>query len=114
MRVIIAGSRGIENNQHIWDAVKASGFVITTVLSGHAPQGADVHGEVWAVSNNIPLELHPARWSAHRRAAGMIRNRKMAENADALIAVWDGKSPGTKDMIGVAQKHGLKIYIHKV
>lgn len=42
----------------------------------------------------IPM---PADWDRYGNAAGPIRNRKMAEVADALVAVWDGRSPGTKD-----------------
>lgn len=40
-----------------------------------------------------------------------MRNREMAANADALIAFWDGKSRGTKNMIEEAQKRGLKVSI---
>jgi hypothetical protein len=35
----------------------------------------------------------------------------MAKYADALIAVWDGKSRGTKNMIDEAKKLGLKVYV---
>lgn len=35
----------------------------------------------------------------HGRAAGPIRNQQMAERADALVAVWDGASRGTGDML---------------
>ena len=38
----------------------------------------------------------------------------MAAYAEALIAVWDGVSGGTKDMIERAKAHGLKVYIHNV
>ena len=41
-----------------------------------------------------------------------MRNRQMAENADALIAYWDGESRGTKNMIEEAKKRGLKIPIY--
>ena len=33
------------------------------------------------------------------------------QNADALVAVWDGKSPGTKHMIDVAKARGLRIFV---
>jgi hypothetical protein len=35
----------------------------------------------------------------------------MAQNADALIAVWDGQSPGTKHMIDVAKARGLRVFV---
>lgn len=38
----------------------------------------------------------------------------MAENADALIAIWDGSSRGTKHMIDIGVKNGLKMYIKTV
>jgi hypothetical protein len=37
----------------------------------------------------------------------------MASMADALIAVWDGKSRGTKNMIETAEKMGLRVYVHR-
>lgn len=44
---------------------------------------------------------------------GHIRNAEMADNADALIAYWDGESRGTKNMIETAKTKGLKVYVHK-
>lgn len=35
----------------------------------------------------------------------------MAEYADALIAFWDGKSKGTKNMIEEAEKRNLKVIV---
>jgi hypothetical protein len=35
----------------------------------------------------------------------------MAQYADALIAFWDGKSKGTKNMIDEAKKQGLIIKV---
>ena len=34
-----------------------------------------------------------------------------ASGADALIAFWDGKSRGTKNMIDTATKRGLKVAV---
>ncbi len=36
------------------------------------------------------------------------------EYADALVAVYDGKSRGTKNMIEEATKRGLKVYVKTV
>jgi predicted Rossmann fold nucleotide-binding protein DprA/Smf involved in DNA uptake len=54
----------------------------------------------------------PADWNKHGRGAGMIRNRLMAHNADALIAVWDGVSSGTDNMISLAKVRGLKVFVY--
>ena len=34
-----------------------------------------------------------------------------ASGADALIAFWDGKSRGTKNMIDTAKKHNLQVAV---
>ena len=113
MRVIIAGGREIHNYQLLLDAVQEANLDITTVVSGGA-KGADALGERYAEEMNLALNVYPANWTKYRRAAGPIRNRKMAENADALIALWDGKSHGTKNMIETATKLGLVVYVKKV
>jgi hypothetical protein len=63
----------------------------------------DTLAELWAVENGIPNTRYPADWKRYGRKAGPIRNRLMAENAEALIAIWDGKSRGAMDMIKQAR-----------
>jgi hypothetical protein len=38
----------------------------------------------------------------------------MAQDAGALIAIWDGVSRGTADMLTRATRHGLRVYIHRI
>ncbi len=90
-----------------------SNFVITEIVSG-AAKGVDTIGEVIGNEFNIPVVKFPAEWDKYGRSAGFIRNEQMAKYADALIAVWDGRSNGTKHMINTAKKLGLKIYIGNV
>jgi len=115
MKCIIAGSRKIIDPSIVARAVKASEFQITEVVSGQAP-GVDTLGEDWAKENKIPIEPFPAKWKTDEgyfdRSAGFKRNKKMAEYADALIAIWDGESKGTKNMIAWANRLGLKVFIY--
>jgi hypothetical protein len=110
MKTIIAGGRDINDYQLVLDAVKESQFAISTVVSGGA-KGVDTLGERYATEMNLQLNVFVPDWDTHGRAAGPIRNRKMAENAEALIAIWDGKSRGTKNMIETARKLGLYVYV---
>jgi hypothetical protein len=71
-------------------------------------------GERWAKENNLPIERYPADWDNHGKSAGYRRNAEMAENAEALLALWDFKSRGTKHMIDLALKAGLVIYVRRV
>jgi len=111
MKVIIAGSRNIllSENQ-IGMVVDASGFEISEVVSGRAI-GIDQAGERYAKKNDIPIKYFSAKWFEYGRAAGYRRNAEMVEYADALIAIWDGESRGTRHTIDLAEKEGLEKHV---
>ena len=111
MKTIIAGSRDIDDFQIVNHAIITSGFVITEVVSGTA-KGVDLEGEGWASLNEVPIKRFPANWAEFGRGAGHKRNAAMAEYAEACIVIWNGKSPGSRNMINEAAKHGLKLYVY--
>ena len=112
MRVIIAGSRQITDPNLLKASIENSGFDITEVVSGGA-RGVDRLGEKYARQEGISITRFPAQWDTHGRKAGPIRNGEMAEYADALIAIWDGESPGTRNMLRQAHTADLKMYLLK-
>jgi hypothetical protein len=105
MKIVIAGSRHIIDPSIVEKAIKESGFLgaISEIVSGGA-RGVDSLAEEYARDTGIPFKLFPADWDKYGKAAGPIRNQQMAEYADALIAVWDGKSKGTLNMINNMKK----------
>ena len=116
MKVIIAGTRTLSRYSYVLDAVKASGFCSKNdmeVVSGMA-FGIDTLAVDFAERNNLKVHEFPANWKKYKMGAGYIRNREMAEFSDALIAIWDGKSKGTKHMIEEANKLHLKVYVHVI
>lgn len=80
------------------------------IISGTA-KGADTLGERYAEEKSYEVWRYPADWNTYGKKAGYIRNEKMAQVADALVAFWDGKSRGTKHMIDLAYKYGLEVRI---
>lgn len=110
MRVIIAGSRTIFNYDLVKEAIKESGFKIKVILCGCA-NGVDKLGEQYATDHGIMIEYYEADWKKYGKLAGFVRNDIMADNADALIAIWDNKSRGTMHMIQSARINNLKVYI---
>lgn len=112
MLLVIAGSRTAKES-HVRQALMRCPWTkdITRVISGTA-HGADKFGEKFAKENNIEVIQFPADWDKYGMSAGPRRNREMAENADALLAVWDGISKGTHSMLNYAKKYGLKIMIY--
>jgi hypothetical protein len=100
MKLIIAGSRSLVlNDMIIYQQLKFFNIYekLTEVISGNAI-GIDKSGERFATIYEIDLKRFPADWNTHGTAAGPIRNKQMAEYADALLLIWDGESRGSKNM----------------
>ncbi|VVB53318.1 Uncharacterised protein [uncultured archaeon] len=113
MRTIIAGSRDGFTYEEVCEGIKASGFNITTVISGTA-RGVDNYGERWARENGIPVERYPADWVTHGKSAGYKRNELMALKAGIggqCLAFWYKKTPGTGHMIDIARRFKLRVYV---
>lgn len=111
MKTIIAGSRHCTDPKILEVAIESCPFDVTSVVSGQAP-GADTLGEDYAKSHGLLLYCYPANWKKYGKSAGPLRNAEMANNAEALIALWDGKSKGTLNMIKHATKQKLKVFVY--
>jgi glycerophosphoryl diester phosphodiesterase len=110
-RVIIAGSRTAESMTILRKALRECGWKPKVILSGRAP-GADRLGERYANAEGLELEEYPADWNRLKKRAGMVRNAEMVKHADGLIALWDGKSPGTRHVIACAHARGIPTYVY--
>lgn len=111
MKVIIAGGRDFNDYDLLkrnCDAALKNNQIIE-VVSGTC-RGADLLGERYAREKGYPIKQFPADWNLGKKA-GFIRNKQMADYADALIAFWDGKSPGTRNMIHLAHQNNLMVAI---
>lgn len=108
--MIIAGSRTVSPTvDEIKRAIEQhdpSGILLVPdgwreVVCGCAP-GADRAGEAFAKARGIPLWHEPITPHDIERygkyLAPKMRNRRMAERADAALLFWDGTSGGTADM----------------
>lgn len=113
MKLIIAGSRTLtiryKNMLDIIDLHYIHPTDIDEVVSGGAP-GIDFSGEIFAEGYGISLKQFPADWETHGKAAGPIRNKQMAEYADALLLIWDGESRGSKNMKETMLELGKPVY----
>lgn len=120
MKLIIAGSRTInislselEDLAHL--VMNRSLSCIDQLVSGECEIGPDstctklAKDWTWTESNG-KYKGFPAKWKEFGRKAGHIRNAEMADYADALLLIWDGKSPGSKNMLAEMKKRKKPIY----
>lgn len=115
MNIVIAGSRDFVDYPLLSKAVNRiiNRFYkdeTITIVSGCA-RGADRMGEIFAENNHYDVIKKPAQWDIYGRKAGYIRNTEMAKIGNVLIAFWDMKSPGTRNMITLANKYNLQVFV---
>lgn len=115
MKLIITGSRTITDYEAVRSAVADTGLGkkygrSIEVVCGMA-RGADMLGYEFARRNGLVCYEFPANWNKHGKRAGILRNIEMGEFSDALLALWDGESKGTEQMIEWAKANGLECYV---
>jgi hypothetical protein len=102
MKFGIVGTRTFEDYQFFVKNVSL--FYISEIHTGDA-RGTDYLARKYAEEKNLPLTVHCANWDFWGKAAGPIRNIDLINHVDMILAFWDGKSPGTKQVIEYCMKH---------
>lgn len=105
MRLIIAGGRDFNNFELLKNKMNAllKNKKPEIIISGGAI-GADRLGEKYAGENGIEINRFIPDWNGLGKKAGHVRNYDMALFGTHLVAFWDGKSRGTKNMIETMRK----------
>lgn len=80
------------------------------IISGGA-RGADALARKYARSKRIGFTEFLPDYEQYNRKAPLIRNMKIVESADIVLAFWNGKSLGTKHAISYAQSLKIQIIV---
>lgn len=123
MKVVVFGSRCYDPARYksiapfmdlIEASIKGMGIQVSeaTILSGKA-RGADQMGELFADLHNLTVEEYPADWENLGKRAGMVRNAEMAKDCDFGVCFWDGKSPGTRNMLEETDGYNKYVYVFR-
>lgn len=136
IKLVIAGDREFNDygvfTEKLENVIKKNNWEVSEVVHGGA-RGADALADKWADDNNIPKTIKKAEWEnlkqknaiikerknpwtkkmeKYNSMAGFFRNEQMACYGDVLVAFQlSGPTPGTKDMIERARKHGLTVEV---
>lgn len=111
-RILITGSRHWDNHGAIRRAL-ADLPGDATIVHGGCPTGADAYADKIARMFGLAVEVHPADWGTHGRAAGPIRNQHMVDlGADLCLAFPDTYSRGTWDCVRRARAAGIPTRVY--
>jgi hypothetical protein len=88
-------------------------FPISAIIHGGCANSADELAGQFAHERDITEIVYKPNWEAHGRSAGFRRNQEMVqlEDADLVVAIWDGKSKGTEHTIRLAVQEDIPVHI---
>lgn len=111
MKIAIVGSREPGNINFAKELEKRINIQSgDTIISGGA-KGIDSLAAEYATAHGLALvEIRP-NYAKNGRGTTFIRNREIVDNADMVVAFWNGTSKGTKYTIDYANKKGVTTLI---
>lgn len=111
MRIAIIGSRNSGNTNFAEELEKRITFKAGDIIVSGGARGIDSFAARYASEHGLGLIEHLPDYQNNGRGATFIRNRKIVDSADLLIAFWDGESRGTKYTIDYAKRKGVECLI---
>lgn len=106
MKVAVIGSRTFSDYDLLKGTLQC--VYITEIISG-GDLGADKLAERYAEEKNIPIRIIPH--TENPEGTSMNRTYNIITLAQLVIAFWDGKSQGTRDLINYARNKGKQLKI---
>lgn len=106
MRAAVIGSRGLT----VSDLGKYLPEDTTEIVSGGA-KGIDTCAREYALSHGLKLTEFLPEYEKYGKSAPLKRNITIIENADIVLAFWDGSSRGTKFVIDKCRELGVEVKV---
>ena len=101
MKVAVIGSRSlIVTNLHTFLPENCSEIVSSGAV------GIDRCAKEYAIANHLKLAEFLPEYERYQKRAPLVRNRRIIDYANSVLAFWDGASKGTRFVIETCRKLG--------
>ena len=107
-KVAVIGSRSFKAFDIMKKFLDTEGKFI--LVSGGA-EGADSYAEKYADMKGFQKIIYKPDYDTYGRTAPLIRNEKIIDECDRIIAFYDGVSPGTRHAMELAKKKGKSVQL---
>lgn len=106
----VIGSRGLTVTEEQLDKMLPSGT--SEIISGGAV-GVDTAAELYADTHRLSKHIILPDYKFYGKKAPTIRDMRIVQLADIVIAVWDGSSAGTAFSIKYARELGKPVRVFR-
>lgn len=119
VNIAVLGSRTYSNEKYIVDNIlevlkKEELSIESIVVFSGGAKGVDTIAVKSMKEMGARVNEIIPNWKKFKKSAGIIRNQKIVNEADIVIAFWDGRSRGTKHSINLAKKYRRKLYVFEI
>lgn len=111
MKIAIVGTRNPGVSYQAWESIllsKINASEVSLIISGGA-KGIDTYAEQWANENQLPKVVFKPEYSKYGKAAPLVRNKLIVEEADKVIAFISKESVGTIHTVNYARSKNKRI-----
>ena len=116
MKIAVVGSREFKDKEFVQIKLKSVFenllYVEDILLVSGGAKGVDSWAEELVQIMQIPKIIFKPDWNKYGKLAGYKRNKLIVDEADKVLAFWDGRSRGTKHSIDLAIEAGKPIDIY--
>ena len=110
MRVAIVGSRHFSDPGRVTDYVNSLP-ARASIITGSA-SGVDAAATKAAREKGVPVQVIPASFDELADTAkSAVRNQRLVDACDVLVAFWDGSSKGTRTTVERALDSGKEVHV---
>jgi len=110
LRVAIVGSRHFSDPGRVTDYVNSLP-ARASIITGSA-SGVDAAATKAAREKGVPVQVIPASFDELADTAkSAVRNQRLVDACDVLVAFWDGSSKGTRTTVERALDSGKEVHV---
>jgi len=110
LRVAIVGSRHFSDPWRVADYVNSLP-ARASIITGSA-SGVDAAATKAAREKGVPVQVIPASFDELADTAkSAVRNQRLVDACDVLVAFWDGSSKGTRTTVERALDSGKEVHV---
>lgn len=111
MRYAIVGSRRFRDLPMVREFV--GGLCSRDMVISGGAMGVDTVAIAAAKERAIPFAEYLPNYARDGDSAPLVRNRKIVDECDRVVAFWDGRSTGTAYTVEYARRRGVPVDVYR-